>query len=159
MSGKKKDSSVALVKKDAGVPEILSALDREIKSLEHITDTVYKTTGRLTGFNDIKTETKVENLIRAFSSVLGKSKMYGDAIAELGLPIAPQFTIDGGTVEDWKHDITLRINIINHKDKLDKLNEYKNKMSKFLSEQDQKAMLMEEMATFLGVKAVPALGE
>ena len=42
------------------------------------------------------------------------------------------------------------IAIIEHKETLDKLNSYKERVSKFLSEEDQKAMLLKEMEEFLG---------
>jgi hypothetical protein len=43
----------------------------------------------------------------------------------------------------------LRIAIINHKDTLDKLTEYRNKMKEFLSKEDQKAILFAEMEAFM----------
>lgn len=147
MKENKKTNAVAL-KETNKIPEMLTVLDGKIAELKTITDSVYKTTGNLEGFGDIKAETKIENLIRAFSSVNGRKKAYDEAAAILGLTSHPQFTVSGGTVEDWEQDIKLRIEIITHKDKLDKLNEYKEKMSKFLSEEDQKAMLVNEMTEF-----------
>lgn len=144
---KKNNTELAL--SNSQVPDVLSLLDKQIAGLKKIADSVYKTTGQLTGFGDIKAELKLENLIRAFSMVKGKENAYNEAAKELELGTYPQFSIDGGTAADWKQDILLRIEIITHKDKLDKLNAYKEKMSKFLSEEDQKAMLMKEMAEFL----------
>lgn len=131
------------------VPEILSALDKEIGKLKTISESVYKTTGNLEGFGDIKVETKLENLIRAYSSVKGREEAYDKAAKELGLSTYPQFSISGGTAADWRQDILLRIDIITHKDKLDKLKDYKDKMSKFLSAEDQRSILMKEMSEFL----------
>jgi hypothetical protein len=131
------------------VPAIISALEEKIKSLSHVTDSKYKTSGVLDGFGDIKKETNVGNLIKAFSSVKGRGEAYVKAAEDLGLVTFPVFELNGGTVEDWKKDITLRINIINHKETLDKLNTYKDKFQKFLSEEDQKMMLLQEMAQFL----------
>lgn len=147
MSKKGEKVTTALARVDE-VPEVLSLLDQEIGKLKTISESVYKTTGNLEGFGDIKQETKLENLIRAFSSVKGREKAYEDAAKDLGLGTYPQFSISGGTAADWKQDILLRIDIITHKDKLDKLNEYKEKMSKFLSAEDQKAMLLKEMTDF-----------
>ena len=141
----KKTTAIAKVE---DVPQVLSLLDQEIGKLKTISDSVYKTTGILEGFGDIKTETKLENLIRAFSSVKGRENAYNDAAKDLGLSTYPQFSISGGTAADWKQDILLRINIITHKDKFDKLTEYKDKMSKFLSAEDQKAMLLKEMTDY-----------
>jgi hypothetical protein len=147
---KEEKSTVALTKANE-VPQILSVLDNEIGKLKTIAESVYKTTGILDGFSDIKAETKVENLIRAYSSVKGREDAYNNAAKELGLNQYPQFNVNGGTAADWKQDILLRIDIITHKDKLDKLNEYKEKMSKFLSAEDQKAMLLKEMTDYFKV--------
>lgn len=133
------------------IPEILSVLDEQIGKLKTIAESVYKTAGTLDGFGDIKAETKVENLIRAYSSVKGREDAYNNAAKDLGLNQYPQFNVNGGTAADWKQDILLRIDIITHKDKLDKLNEYKEKMSKFLSAEDQKAMLLKEMTDYFKV--------
>lgn len=144
----KKGAATTAIAKIEDVPQVLSLLDQEIGKLKTISESVYKTTGNLDGFGDIKAETKLENLIRAFSSVKGREKAYDEAARDLGLKTYPQFSVSGGTAADWKQDILLRIDIITHKDKLDKLNEYKDKMSKFLSAEDQKSMLMQEMAEF-----------
>jgi hypothetical protein len=133
----------------SNVPAIIKALEAKIKSLDHVTDSKYKTNGKLEGLCDVKTETNLGNLIKAFSSVKGRSEMYNEAAAELGLDTFPVWEVNGGSLEDWKADITLRINIINHKDTLDKLNAFKAKFEKFLSAEDQKSMLMNELTSFL----------
>jgi hypothetical protein len=131
------------------VPSIIGALEAKIKSFGEITDSKYRTSGNLDGFGDIKKETNVGNLIKAFSSVNGRAKSYVDAAEALGLTTFPAFELNGGSVEDWRKDILLRINLITHKETLDKLNTYKEKFQKFLSEEDQKQMLVAEMAAFL----------
>jgi hypothetical protein len=73
--GKKPTTAVAIAKVE-DVPQVLSLLDQEIGKLKVISESVYKTTGNLEGFGDIKAETKVENLIRAFSSVKGREEAY-----------------------------------------------------------------------------------
>lgn len=145
--GKKPTTAVAIAKVE-DVPQVLSLLDQEIDKLKVISESVYKTTGNLEGFGDIKTETKIENLIRAFSSVKGREKAYDDAAKHLGLTTYPAFSISGGNAADWEKDIRLRIDVITHSDKLAKLNEYKDKMSKFLSAEDQKAMLLKDMTEY-----------
>jgi len=131
------------------VPQIIEALEAEIKTLSHISDSKYATSGTLDGFGDIKKETKVANLIKAYSSVMGRKAGYDAAAADLGEKAYPEFDLGGGTAAQWKKDIQLRINIINHKEKLDKLNYFKEQSAKFLSEEDQKAMLFAEMAAYL----------
>jgi len=147
MNEKDEKVTTALARIDE-VPEVLTLLDQEIGKLKAVTESVYKTTGNLEGFGDIKTETKIENLIRAFSSVKGREKAYDDAAKHLGLTTYPAFSISGGNAADWEKDIRLRIDVITHSDKLAKLNEYKDKMSKFLSAEDQKAMLLKDMTEY-----------
>lgn len=131
------------------VPDVITVLDEKLKALKHVTDTKYRTSGVLDGIGDIKSETKIDALIRALGSVMAREEIYNRAAEELGLTTYPSFQINGCSVADWKHDIRFRIDVINHKETADKLKEYRDKMSKFLSEQDQKNMLMNEMANFL----------
>ena len=131
------------------VPSVIAALEAKIKALDHITDSKYRTGGNLDGFGDLKKETNIGNLIKAFSSIRGREKAYNDAAEEMGLTTFPVFEANGSNAEDWKQDILLRIAIINHKDTLDKLTEYRNKMKEFLSKEDQKAILFAEMEAFM----------
>jgi hypothetical protein len=146
---KKKASSEIATLADAGVPTVIAQLEAKIKELDHITDSKYRTSGNLDGFGDIKKETSISNLIKAFSVVMAKAKAYAESADELNVESFPVFEVNGGSVSDWKKDIQLRIAIINHKETLDKLTSYRDKMKEFLSKEDQKAILMAEMAAFL----------
>lgn len=148
----KTSKSVALVNADTDVPEVLSLLDQELKGLKAITDKPYKTTGKLDmgGVTlDINTETKVENLIRGFSSVMGREEMYNKSAQALGVKTYPVFQVSGGSAEDWRGDIQTRLAVIQYEERKNKLQEFKDKMSKFLSEADQKNLLLAEMTKFL----------
>ena len=131
------------------VPSIIQVLDAKLNSMKHITESKYRTSGVLDGIGDIKKEQKIENLIRAYASIIAREEVYNKAAIELGITTFPTFEANGSSSEDWKRDIKLRIDIINQKETADKLTEYKDKMSKFLSAEDQKNMLMSEMASFL----------
>ena len=145
----KKVKETAMVLADTRTADVLNILDAKIKSLKEITECSYKTGGNLSGFRDIKSETKVENLIRAFSTVKARDQAYHEAAKDMGLKEYPAFIIDGGDVDSWRHDILLRKSVIEYKETLDALTVYKEKMSRFMSEAEQKQMLMEEMGTFL----------
>lgn len=147
-----KETTVALVGTDAQVPEILSALEVELKNLKAITDKPYRTTGNLTGFGDIKSETKVENLVRAFSMVRGKEDAYNAAAKELEIKTFPTFNIDGGSADDWKQDIQTRLAVIQYEDRKNTLQNFQTEMSKFLSAEDQKVILLGKMQAYLGTK-------
>lgn len=134
------------------VPGIISALDDKLKSLSHVTDSKYRTTGKLDGIGDIKEMTKIEDLIKAYSVIVAKEKAYNEAALDLDINTFKEFTVFGHTKNDWKLDIKLRIDLINHKDTLEQLKMYKSKFEKFLSEEDQKSMLINELASFLATK-------
>ena len=147
MSKKQNNNTALTVSADINTIDALTLLDQRISNLKAVTESNYKTSGVIDGTPfAIKNETKVENLIKAFSVIIGKSEMYGKAAKALGRKTYPAFVVGGGNVEDWKHDIELRLAIIEHADELATLNSYKEKMSKFLSEADQKAQLLKEMA-------------
>lgn len=149
MAAKKSTTSAVTLGTSLNVPDIIVVLDEKLSALKHVTETKYRTSGVLDGIGDIKSETKIESLIRAHASVMIREESYTKAALDLGLETFPAFQIGGCSVDDWKHDIRFRIDVINHKETADKLKEYKDKMSKFLSEEDQKNMLMTEMANFL----------
>lgn len=143
------DQITSLVTVD-NIPGVLEMLNARIANLKRIEETPYRTTGNLEVFGNLTQETKIENLIKAFSMVRGKEQAYHDAAKELGLTSYPNFSISGGNTEDWKHDIMLRIDIIQYKQTLDELNEFHSQFSKFVSEEDQKKMLMNKFMEKFG---------
>lgn len=144
----KAKTQVALITPELPTVDALSKLDQEIQDLGRIVDTPYKTNGNVAGFPDVKTCMDISTLIKMYSSVSNREASYNKAAETLGLKSYPVFT-EGGTAEDWKHDIQLRIDIIQHEGKLNKLKEFKKRMSEFLSKEDQKNILLQEMTDFL----------
>jgi len=146
---KKPTTAVALM--NTSIPEVIEVLNQKLAALKHINECVYKTNGEMKPFGNLKDEMKVENLIRMYSSIRSREKTYNEAAAEMGLKSYPVFS-DNGTAADWKQDILLRKDIIEQKETLDKLNEFKAKASKFVSEEQQQQMLLKEMADFFAKK-------
>jgi hypothetical protein len=144
-----KERTVAKVGKTSDVAEIITALETKIEALGHLTDSKYKTSGQLEGFGNIKEMTNVSQLVKAFSSVKNKEKFYNEAAEELGLTTYPAYDNSGYTAEDWKHDIQLRIGIINHKDTLDQLTKYRDQLRDLLSKEEKKAILLQDMQGYL----------
>lgn len=146
---KTKNNQVAVIGNNQSIPDLIEFIKTQEKALEHIAETNYRNSTDLKEpFGDIKTETKIENLIKAWASIKGKEKAYNEAAKDLELKAFPQFVRNGNTAEDWKHNIMLRIAVINNADEIKKLKEFKDKLSKFVSEEDQKAMLIKEMADY-----------
>jgi len=133
------------------IPDVLTKIDQKLADLKKVTDSVYKTSGALgNGFGDIKTEMKIQNLIGLYSSICAKEKAYEQAAKDLELNPYPEFSVNGFTSSDCKEDIKLRINILSHQEQLDKLNKAKELVSKFLSEEDQKRIALEQLKDILG---------
>ena len=133
------------------IPDVLEKINEKLASLKKITDSVYKTSGSLgNGFGDIKTEMRIDNLIKLYSTICAKEKAYDEAAKDLGVSPYPEFSVNGFTVADCKSDIKLRIDILSHQEQLDKLNKAKDLVSKFLSEEDQKRMALEQLKDILG---------
>lgn len=145
-----KTTAVSIVSQD--VPNTLENIKAKLNELKLITDTPYKTTGVLTMAEqkiDIKTIKDVESLIKAYSSVRAREIAYNEAADDLGIKTYKQFSINGGTSKDWKHDIDLRIQIITVEDKKNKFQKAYDKMQKFLSEEEQRAIAMKEVEALL----------
>jgi hypothetical protein len=144
---KKTNTEVSIVGQD--VPTVLDTIKEKLNSLKAITDTPYKTSGNLTGIGDIKTLKDIGSLIKSYASVKAKENAYNAAADDLGIKNYPLFSLDGGTAAQWKHDIDLRIQIITVEDKKNKYQKAYDTMQKFLSEEEQKAIVMKEMASLL----------
>lgn len=145
------------------VPKLLELLEKELKRQKTIEETPWKAGENLSGFGNIRNEKMVTNLIRAASMILGKSEGYDKGIEWLELtgtevPI-PVFDIDGFSPEAWKHDLRLKIDIIEQKERTDKLKEFKEKATKFMTEDQQKLILFKEMASFLGTRTLEEAAE
>lgn len=145
---KQKTTAVALTS-SAGIPDILGALEQEFKDLKRVAETPYQTQGQLDGFGNIKDEKNIGNLIKAYSSVVGRSEAYDKAQVALGVKDAPEFQLNGGTVEAWKHDIQLRIQVITQDERFNQLKEFKKQAEELMDKEDKKKLLLDNLGKFL----------
>ena len=145
----KKTKVTALVK--AGTtPQVRDAVDLlrdELKNLKSITESNYKTTGQCENIN-IQSVTKVEDLIKAWSMVSAKSKAYDEAMLDLNINSAPEFTISGYNKAAWKEDINLRIAIITHQARKDELEALLKEAESFMTKEDLYAAFCAKLANF-----------
>lgn len=151
MATKKQEQGLVLA--STSVPDAIAVINEKIKALKHIQDSVYVTSGSITmhgGNCNVKDETSITKLVQAYSSVLYRARAIDEAQAELGITSMPLTKVDGHTVEEWKQDIKLRLDILNQKETLDKLQGYKKQWEELMDKEDRKAILMKEMAEFVG---------
>lgn len=153
MTKEKKNQKTVLVL-STPVTDVLSNLEQMKQNLDKIYETPYKTSKQITGLNSIQESTSVEDLLRTLAFIQTKEKAYNNALEtitkKLGRPVsASVFKLEGFTLEEFEHDIALRVEVIEHKAKYDKLSEFQNKIKDFLSKEDQKQILYKEIEKFM----------
>lgn len=140
--------SEALVVAVPGVTDAIDRINAEIKQIKHVTESSYSTSGKITTVNgtiDVKTETKVPELVTAYATVVTRVAAIEAAYDELGISEYQVVKIDGGTRDEWKKDIKLRIQVIQYKDRLDELNSFKKEWEELMDKEDRKAALAKKM--------------
>jgi hypothetical protein len=125
--------------------EMIQLTDAKIKTYRHISDSSYKTSMNLEGFGNLKEEASISTLLKAAHSVKAREEGYNDAADDLGIETYPAFSIGGGSYQDWKADIKLRIQIIEHKETMDKLNEIRKDLEGLMTDEDRKLAIMEKL--------------
>jgi hypothetical protein len=142
MSKNKTEVNPELLPATSEIGKGLEKINEKLKTLKRIQESVYKTTGKLAGFTtNLKDETKTTELIKMFSAVQGRAEAYDKAAASLGYETFPVFKLEGSTVDEWRDDIKLRIDIIENKERLDELNSIKKDLEGLMDKEDKLAMI------------------
>lgn len=136
------------------VPSMIKALETKLKGFEGINESNYRTSGDIDGIGNIKTMTDLSALIKASGMIIDSERIYSEGAAAMNLDTFPQYSYKGNTVADWLQDIKLRYDLINQKETIDTLNEFKKDLEGFMTEQDKKAVLMSRMQEFLTKKGL-----
>jgi hypothetical protein len=145
----KESVELSIVNNIDNIPAILEGINGKIATIKLITDRTYKTSMNLEGFGDLSKSENISNLIKAFSVIRTREVAYNEAAKELEVNTYPQFEIGGGNAEAWKGDISLRIQIIKQADTLSKLEQARDEMKQFLSQEDQKKMAAQKIQDLL----------
>lgn len=142
----------ALIVQPANVNETLALIDKRLKSMKDTQTSKWLTPGKLTmlgGIVDVKSEQSIEKLAKAFANVIFQIQALEESYKQLGIKEYPAPQVDGGTLKDWKHDIKLRIAIINQKDEREELLAIKNGYTELMSNDDKKLILNQRLEKFL----------
>lgn len=135
------------VYKDTSITPELEKIQAELEKLKAIQTTSYKTNGELDGFaKNLQEETDIATLIKANSSVMGREKAFRESAADLGITKYPTFKIGNGTRDAWKHDIKLRIAIINTESRRKKLEELVKEAKSFMTLEDKRKIFNQQVA-------------
>lgn len=79
-----------------------------------------------------------------------KEVNYNAAAETCGVDEYLQFRWIDCPIQDWLHDIKLRIAILTHENKKQNLQKAKSQLSTFLSDKDKLAQVLESVAKLLG---------
>lgn len=147
MTKKSKSFEVAITTE---TPAVLDLLKQELSNIQAVTESQYKTDGKfqdMPNFN-IQTETEVSNLIKAYSVFKFKKQAYEEAAEDLKLANFPVFKLNGHCLESIKHDILLRIAVLEHATRKAELEALIKEGEKFLTEKDQYQMYLNKVKSF-----------
>ncbi len=133
------------------IPAFIQQIDAQLAGLKSMSDTTYKTGGKVDGFSEnLKEAKEVDVIVKMFSAVLGRKEMYDKAQAELGVKTTKQFTYNGHTLDEWKADCTFRIAVVTEHETRERLQKAKEKATTLLSDEDKKALALKELVELLG---------
>lgn len=149
MKNNKKETGITLMDKNnlPTAPNALDLLKQELAGLKAITETQYKTEGKVDGFNScIQEESLIENLVRMHSAIFSRAKFYNESQKSLGISTLPLFKINNSTPEAFEHDIKLRIAVLQHADRKKVLEDLVKEGESFLTKEDQYKMYLDKVA-------------
>lgn len=136
--------------------DTLNAVRSKIQNIKLIADAPARTHGKFkynpTGIPEttINTVTNVADLLNILGFLMEKENRYNAAADAIGLNEYPVFTWCGYPVADWKHDITVRIAVINHHKNLGVLEMAEKELTTFLTQDDRLQMLIDKIGGLLG---------
>ena len=137
-------------------PDMVDLLRSELKKLTKVSETPFKTNGKLEGVAnttiDIKTETKIPVLISAMGVIILKAEAYDKGSEALKTSLGdtvPAFNISGGSVSEWQHDINLKISVIQYAERKAQLEELVREAETFMTKEDQFLAFQKRLASFV----------
>ena len=137
------------------VPELLAQVEASISALKSKYGGDSDETpanGQLDGFGDLTKEDSITVLVQAHSSVINREKAYKASAKALDVSVTKHpFKLNGATANKWEKFIKRRVGEVTYADKLTKLKATKNKLTKYVSEEQQFASDMKDIADILSV--------
>ncbi len=132
------------------VPTALDILRDELSALKTITETEYRTDGKVDSFSgNIKEEKNVDTLIKMWSVVRTRAKFYNEAQEDLDVKEAKPFAMGGFGADAFKADIKLRIAVLKHSERKAELEALVTEGVSYLTKDDQHKIYMAKVAAAL----------
>jgi hypothetical protein len=134
------------------VPALIAAIDKQLESLQS-SQGGNRTDGNLStlGIN-INTEIDIENLIKAKVNIRNSEKLYNEELKTMkedarfnGVSL-PEYKVGKWGADVWINDINNRILEVTHEEKINKLKASKDKLTKYISKEQQLLQDMQDIA-------------
>jgi hypothetical protein len=146
-----------ILSKQEEIQNKLALIKNELKKINVVGDTAFKTSGKFK-FSpvspspiDIKTVTSTHLLIETVSFLNAKSEGYNKAAEEMGLKQYPEFKWLGYNVQDWKHDVKLRIDVLTSHDKRQSLLKARDVLEKYVTEETKMLQDLQSIDELIGL--------
>lgn len=131
----------------------LTIIDSQLSNLKAIESQTYQTSGEFRwnpnyhGNDPINIHrcSDLKTLISIYSYLMPKNEEYDRSAAEIGLSEYPSFEWQGYPWSAWKHDLQMRISLVTQKEKISSLRLAKEKLEKFLTEEDQLSITLSQL--------------
>lgn len=135
------------------VPDLLAKVEAEMDALKAKFGGDSDETpanGELEPFGNLNDVNDISTLISAYSLITGRSIAYERAAKALGQDIKKHpFKEGGASLDKWEKFINRRIGEVTYKDKMDKLKATREKLKKYVSEEQQFQSDMKDIADIL----------
>lgn len=146
-----KKAEVALVvnKGEVSAISVLDVVNQKLDSFEGLRESNYRIPVPIIDNFNLREETSIEEIIQLHGELKLKDKLFKESQIELGVKRCKPYTQCGGSIEDWTHDMRMRIQTINEKETIDTLKGLKTKWEGRLTEDQQNEILAKETAEIL----------
>lgn len=134
------------------VSDNISLMNKKISEMKAIETTKWLTPGKITMSNtsiDVKTESSIEKLMKGWANLKLQANALYDSYKDFEIEDYPAVLVDGGLLDDWKHDILLRIKIIKQKQILDEMTTIRDEWVSLMDKEDRKSILKDKMDKLL----------
>lgn len=130
----------------------LASIDAKLSKLKANAEATWRTNGEFK-YNpyssyaaiNIHRNTDLYLLMSILGYILSKKNEIETAAKVLELDNYPNFTWCGYDADSWEHDIKIRVSVITHHEKIQKLKQAKVKLQSFLTEEDKLAIVLKEL--------------
>lgn len=121
----------------------IAEIDKKISELKSVTESNWKTPGKVDGFKNFKDMSTLEEIHEALSVAIAKEAAYNKAQELTGVKTVKAKTFEGATVADLVEDAKVRAAQIQYGKQLDALQNAKKVLSEFVTKEQRQAIAVQ----------------